>query len=83
MKITIDTKEDSHEEIRKIIRMLSSLIREKEVFTNQPEINEEKTGSAFTSMFGEQPSEAKETETKEEPEVKEVTSDDIPKMMEY
>ena|SRR3989338_4237715 len=37
MKITIDTKEDSHEEIRKIIRMLSSLVGEKQ-YTNQGNI---------------------------------------------
>jgi len=37
MKISIDTKEDSHEEIKKIIKMLSSLVGE-EVVTNQPEV---------------------------------------------
>ena len=39
MKITIDTKEDSHEEIRKIIRMLSSLVGE-EVMTNSEVANQ-------------------------------------------
>ena len=39
MKITIDTKEDSHEEIRKIIKMLSSLVGE-EAFTNQGNVFE-------------------------------------------
>ena len=34
MKITIDTKEDSHEELRKVIKMLSSLVGE-EVMSNQ------------------------------------------------
>jgi len=38
MKITIDTKEDSHTEIRKIIRMLSSLVGEKEVMSNQSDM---------------------------------------------
>ena len=38
MKITIDTKEDSHEEIRKVIRMLSSLVGEQEVVSNQGNI---------------------------------------------
>jgi len=55
MKITIDTKEDSHQEIRKIIKMLSSLIGE-ETFTNQgnifedssPEVN---TGQNMFRMF--------------------------------
>ena len=38
MKIQIDTKEDSHEEIRKVIRMLSSLVGEQEVVSNQGNI---------------------------------------------
>ena len=38
MKIQIDTKEDSHEEIRKVIRMLSSLVGEQEVISNQGNI---------------------------------------------
>ena len=39
MKITIDTKEDSHEEIRKIIKMLSSLVVE-EAFTGHGNVFE-------------------------------------------
>jgi len=35
MKITIDTKEDSHEEIHKAIRLLTSLVEGKEVMSNQ------------------------------------------------
>ena len=38
MKITIDTKEDSHEEIQKVIRMLSSLVGEPEVMSNQGDL---------------------------------------------
>ena len=37
MKITIDTKEDSHEELRKVIKMLSSLVGE-EVMSSQSDI---------------------------------------------
>ena len=37
MKITIDTKEDSPEELKKVIRMLSSIIGE-EVMSNQGDI---------------------------------------------
>jgi len=37
MKITIDTKEDSHVEIRKAIKLLMGLVGDKEVFTNEPE----------------------------------------------
>ena len=58
MKITIDTKEDSHEEIRKVIRMLSSLVGE-EMRTNQGNIFEDnapsetsKSGDLLGSLFG-------------------------------
>jgi len=57
MKITIDTKEDSHEEIRNAIRMLSHLVGD-EVKTNAPanifEDNSSETSgaSALASMFG-------------------------------
>ena len=36
MKITIDTKEDSHDEIRKAIRMLSTIVGDEHVYTNSP-----------------------------------------------
>ncbi len=81
MKITIDTKEDSHEEIRKVIKMLSSLIGEREIFSNQPNIFEDNSepSSAFASMFGSAstPSE----ESKEEVKVGE--SEEIPEVVEY
>ena len=56
MKIEIDTKEDSHDDIRKVIKMLQHMVGDsQEIFTNQPnstgEISQE-TGSAFNSMFG-------------------------------
>jgi len=38
MKITIDTKEDSHEEIQKVIKLLSSLVEGKEVMSNQGDL---------------------------------------------
>ena len=38
MKIQIDTKEDSHEEIKKVIKMLSSLVGGHEVISNQGNI---------------------------------------------
>ncbi|MBI2523353.1 hypothetical protein HYW19_03115 [Candidatus Woesearchaeota archaeon] len=38
MKITIDTKEDSHEEIQKAIRLLSALIGDKEIISNQGDL---------------------------------------------
>ena len=38
MKITIDTKEDSHAEIQKVIKMLSSLVGQEEVLSNNADI---------------------------------------------
>jgi len=78
MKITIDTKEDSHEEIMKVIKMLSSLIGEKEVFSNAPQIDEQKTGDAFSAMFGQQ-----SVETQETPEDNKPVLDEIPRIIEY
>ena len=37
MKISIDTKEDSHDDIRRAIKLLQNIIgNSQEVFTNQP-----------------------------------------------
>lgn len=36
MKLTIDTKEDSKEEIRKAIRMLATIVGDENVYTNSP-----------------------------------------------
>jgi hypothetical protein len=36
MKLTIDTKEDTHDEIRKAIRMLSTIVGDEHVYTNSP-----------------------------------------------
>lgn len=44
MKITIDTKEDSPEEIKKVITMLSSLIHSGNVFEDTPENTSELMG---------------------------------------
>tara|TARA_Y100000310_G_C20549310_1_gene747232 strand:- start:385 stop:735 length:351 start_codon:yes stop_codon:yes gene_type:complete len=41
MKITIDTKEDSHHEIKKAIQLLSSLASGEQVYSNQANIFEE------------------------------------------
>jgi len=34
MKLTIDTKEDSHEEIKKAIKMLATIVGDEKVYTN-------------------------------------------------
>ena len=55
MKISVDTKEDSHGDIRKVIKMLQHLVGDnQEVFTNQPssESGTETAGSPFANIFG-------------------------------
>lgn len=90
MKISIDTKEDSVEEIKKAIRMLYSLVQEREVHTNQRNIFEqpgsmqepttptssEPSGNVFGNLFGGSPS--SNTEETAEPEKKET-----PEIMPY
>jgi len=49
MKITIDTKEDSHEEIQKAIRLLSALIVDKEIISNQVDIFGDSSDSSGSS----------------------------------
>ena len=50
MKISIDTKEDSHEEIKKVIMMLQNLVGDsQEVFTNEPQ---GAAASPMTNIFG-------------------------------
>ena len=70
MKITIDTKEDSEQEIRKAIRLLISLVGSKDVYTNDPDFSEpEKTKNIFENdepapnlmgIFDSAPEESKE-----------------------
>jgi len=80
LKISIDTKEDSHEEIKKIIKMLSSLVGE-EVMTNQGDTfsddSKEAPSSDMFNMFNNPESENKTDEEKEE---KVETDVDIPKV---
>ncbi|GEM_PF-1404391 len=57
MKLSIDTREDSHEDIKKIIRMLQNIVGDsQEVFTNQPvsqDANNSSSSSPFANIFGE------------------------------
>lgn len=53
MKITVDTQHDSHEDIKKVIKMLQNLVGySQEVFTNQPE-SQENIASPIANIFGE------------------------------
>ena len=54
MKITIDTKEDSHEEIKKAISLLSSILEKEksfDVFESSPSIPSSQDSSS-TGLFG-------------------------------
>ena len=69
MKISIDTKEDSHEEIAKVIRMLQNLVGDsQEVFTNQPssESSASITEDAITNILADTPNLAQETPSAEQ-----------------
>lgn len=80
MKITIDTKEDSHDEIKKVIKMLHHLVGDEKVYSNKdvfedssPEVP---TGNVFGNLFDDKNETA-------EPDVKEETEDETPEVIEY
>ena len=51
MKISVDTKEDSHDDIKKVIRMLQNLVGDsQEIFTNEPTLAQE--ASPIANIFG-------------------------------
>jgi len=56
VKITIDTKEDSHAEIQKVIKMLSSLVSGEEIMSNRGNIfdldNATDTNQKNSDIFG-------------------------------
>ena len=64
MKITIDTKEDSNEDIKKLIKMLSSLIGKE--YTSEDENKEVPEVSERTFNMFDSSAKEKEEENKEE-----------------
>ena len=53
MKISLDTKEDSHEEIKTVIRMLQNIVGEsQEIFTNAPTASSASETSPIANIFG-------------------------------
>lgn len=73
MKITIDTKEDSHEEIKKVISLLTHLIGQTPV-TNSRNIFDdtkptEDTGNVFNIFDNPKPAEETEEEENESPKI--------------
>jgi len=85
IKITIDTKEDSHEEIRRIIRMLSSLVGEKEVFENKRNVfeNSDTPQNVFGNIFDNNQQENKEEPKEDTVESTEDEKTEVPQVMEY
>ncbi|MBI2651577.1 hypothetical protein HYX01_03840 [Candidatus Woesearchaeota archaeon] len=81
MKITIDTKEDSPEEIKKAIKMLSSLIGEE---TQNALDSSKETSPDIFNMFENADSESKEEKEIEDEEEQNKDIDiDIPRVEEY
>ena len=88
MKITIDTKEDSHEDIRKIIALLSRMIESEQprnIFESSgnvlPGMNQESSSeptsseqtNAFANMFGDNtPTKSEETSEEDKEEPEDV-----------
>lgn len=52
MKITIDTKEDSVEELQRVIELLSALIRSRQGDKVQASEISDSVGDAFGAVFG-------------------------------
>ena len=53
MKVSIDTKEDTHEEIKNVIKMLQNLVGESaEILTNEPSSLQEANQAAITDILG-------------------------------
>jgi len=69
MKITIDTKEDSHEEIKKVISLLTHLIGQTPVTNSKNIFDNSKPTESNDNIFGifDKP---QTTETKETPKEK-------------
>ena len=73
MKITIDTKQDTHEDIKKVIRLLTHLIGDHPT-TNQPNIFEDSKSDVpseniFGNILGNAQEKEPENEEKEPPEI--------------
>ncbi len=89
MKITIDTKTDSKDEIRKAIKLLMGLVGHHDVYTNEPEKPAPQpnifdspspaVNSNLMSMFDSAETPAQPTETTETEE----KQDDIPQVEFY
>lgn len=78
MKITVDTKQDSKEEIQKAIALLSKLIEAETEYYHRHEKkdNEEQATNAFAGMFGvDDVTQSEEKKDKKDDEDNEVEED--------
>ncbi len=77
MRVTVDTQHDSHEDIKKVIKMLQHLVGDsQEIFTNQPGAAQE-IPSPIANIFGDISSQtqATATETTQETQQTQETSE--------
>lgn len=64
MRVEVDTSHDSHDEIRKVIRMLQHLVGDsQEIFTNQPQTEASPMANIFGDMAPAAPQEAETATT--------------------
>lgn len=85
MKITIDTKEDSHEDIRKVIRLLSHMIGESSsVLSDNPSEPTPAATGAFSNLFSDDtPGPETEETSAPESQPEEEKQDDSPEVTPY
>ena len=55
MKIEIDTKHDSQEDIRSVIKILRHLVGDQDIMSNQPSIEQANNASPMANIFGDVP----------------------------
>jgi hypothetical protein len=71
MKITIDTKEDSHADIQKVIQILSHLTNKDNITNNyspEPQETNESSNEGFMNMFGDSSQENKPEDQETSPD---------------
>jgi hypothetical protein len=70
MKITIDTKEDSHADIQKVMQILSHFTNKDPISNYSPESQEtnERSNAGFMNMFGDSSTEEQTPQATETPD---------------
>jgi hypothetical protein len=86
MKITIDTKEDSPEDIRKVVAMLTTLIGEREKHSNIfDDSSNESGGSVLANIFDSSEKKTDDVSKIDKDEIRKAVKemDDSPKIIPY